>query len=733
MVPPEGGFGPAAGPEAPPAETGLTRPPSPSYGTSLHSRLARRFATVARWAWQDKGFLLVLGAVVVYSYYWSSLTIARFYALDASVFDLGIQTESMWVFLHPAAVGLSTSQYAYLALAYPNYFLLSPITLPGSYPLLLVVQSVALGSAALPIYLVALHELRTRLPSLLLSLAYLLYFPLAGPNWFDFHTAVFFVPLFLFGYALYLHGWSKCAYALFLLAGLSYYPYELFIILFSALLLAERLVPRMRRSATHDTAGWRFALALLVPSAVFFAIHDLYTVQAGYGFLWSIHTAAGPAPLDSVPGQVLVLVLALSPVLFLPFFSVRWLAMLTPFLFLVLTGSGFPGYTYPDIFRTQYPVMFIPFVFLGTIEALSLLSRRAGARAPMSEDPSAPREARSSRFDRVRRRAYRVQLRVALCILVLTIVLGAIGEPYGPYNVLGGEGIGAEADTHVNWTEYDALTALVHLIPSNDPYVLMQANMPEALPRPVAHPLLVLDFPYDDVLTPGVSWLDPTPSEYDITHNSFPMTAPNGTTLTTRIDYAIVNPFGAPGNGPSSFGAMAPFASLLYSSGSYGILGEDAGLFVLAYGYSGPPRLYAPLALTIGASELYSAVGTTGQSTVSATDVNEGGVWHGPYIGLSPGRYMLTYRLSTTNDSPDNRVTLGVTADAGETTVVEGLLLTGTNFTADNSWTEIARTIYVTEPFTLVEFPATNATWSGTISISSISLDQVAPAHPTGA
>ena len=166
---------------------------------------------------KDPYLLAVLAGVGLYSWYWSQLTIDRFYAMHAAVYDLGAFMQQSWLFTQPQI--FSPAGYVAAVFAHPVQAILSPLAVINSYPLILSLQSVALGAGAVPLYVIARQALSFRPASLLISGSYLLYSPMAGVNWFDAHFIAFFIPLFLSGYAFYIHKhWTTAGILLFLAA-----------------------------------------------------------------------------------------------------------------------------------------------------------------------------------------------------------------------------------------------------------------------------------------------------------------------------------------------------------------------------------------------------------------------------------------------------------------------------------------------------------------------------------
>lgn len=80
----------------------------------------------------------------------------------------------------------------------PILVLLSPLFLIYPYAeTLLVLQTVWLASGAVPVYLLARHQLKHRGAAVALAIAYLAYPALHGVNFFDFHSVALCIPLFI--------------------------------------------------------------------------------------------------------------------------------------------------------------------------------------------------------------------------------------------------------------------------------------------------------------------------------------------------------------------------------------------------------------------------------------------------------------------------------------------------------------------------------------------------------
>jgi uncharacterized membrane protein len=652
--------------------------------------------------------------VAAYVLWWSFATVTKFYAGNASVYDLGLEMQGIWWPLH--AQGLSGSYYLLEATSRPDSVLFSPLSLPVSYPVLLVFQTVALALGSFAVFDIALGVWGARLPAYLLALVYLLYFPMAGVNWFDFHLQALFVPGFLFAYAMLLRRHYRLSFALFFFAGAATFGYMILVIGFSGLSLVEVLIRQRRYGKPAKGREWRFFAVLFSAATLFFVYQDLYfssylggSTYLGASAKYVIHGGAFPWS-----NRISVLLLLLSPVLFLALLAPKWLALLAPFAVLVLTSAS-PSYGFPIIFQIQFVAMAIPMVFIGSVYGAPRLLE-------YTRRPAGPREEALPPVVRRVRRLARDRLRlpqVLAIMLVVTVSCAVFFEPYGPLNGATVDNFALGPATTVNWTTYHQIQDLVNLVPRDTPWVLFQNNMPSVLPRPLAY--------HETPLTPSfLDWLNATP--YDAQTDQFPLDL-DGVLLKVPIQYAIVDPSSRwfEVSGLVSNTSMQNFAQSMIASGAYGILGEADGMFVLERGHVGPPVYYVPYSVVFPASALYAGLSSSpsGLKVISGTNLYDAAVWHGPYVAFAPGTYEITYSLLTTDNASQNRIDLTVASN--ETHTVLGIVrLTGTDFSTTGTWTDISLTVTVPTVQPLVEFEGVFAFWTGTISVESVGVTQTA-------
>ena len=173
-----------------------------AYGKSRVEELfSRRVRILYRSC--ETGTLVVMIAVFVYIVVFSSVTVMKHYAFLTTGWDLGIYMQVLWSTLHgrPFYYSYELNKIPsgnFFGLHFvPILFLILPLyMLFPCAETLLVIQTVAIGAGAVPLYFLAKEVLESRTSAVVVSVIYLLYPPLHGLNWFDFHPEAF-IPLFI--------------------------------------------------------------------------------------------------------------------------------------------------------------------------------------------------------------------------------------------------------------------------------------------------------------------------------------------------------------------------------------------------------------------------------------------------------------------------------------------------------------------------------------------------------
>ncbi len=646
----------------------------------------------------DRFYYIIVAEVLVYIGVWTFISLTRVYTLKASVFDLGVFVQSLRMIL-------SDPSYLLFSLGYfPFRVILSPLEIVPNLQVPVIFQTVFLALPALPLYGAGKIKLKNKNASLLLASSYLIFFSLGGINWFDVHGQAFFIFLFIMGYYLFITRHYKLSVIFFILSGTVRFPYEAFPLIFGFVTILEiyfrgEKIREMIGSKEVQAMSLIVILSivvLLISYHLAFSSHFTPTNLAG-----TVHLKSGTNLLKSfftnIDSKISTLVVFLSPFIFLPFRKLKWFLLLLPYFYLVFF-SNYGPYLYPSVITSQYSSMIIPFLYLGTIEGLSISAKVEG----------------HLEGDKVNKnRKYRIMplepvLKKTIVIFIAVGLLAVVFVPYSSFSIYSEPSYKAGWEYNLNPSTIPDLEKIVALIPPNDEYILIQNNMPEVL----------LQDPYINN-----AYLDRVFGyPYNLTFNL------GGKVWSNRIDYVLAdinsNTFIPSSSYPYNL-TMYNVISKLYSTGDYGIIAEEDGFILLGHNYSGPMIYYQPISETFSPSNLLVLNSSYRHGdTITGTNPDGHSIWYGPYTFLFPGQYQVTFHLSTTNNSASNSIELWL-GDFAEKAVFKTVILTGNSFPTVNTLCNITVSISVPNFYNGVEFAGSNAQWSGSLTIYGITVDQV--------
>ena len=176
----------------------------PLLSASLRARLAAARTEVAgflaRAPWLPTAIVAI--AVVRYVIYFSIITIRNHFNLQTSGYDLGIENNLVWNAAHwngpifkTSLIGGPDATHLGYHETYISYLFGIPYRLYPRPQTLLVLQSILIGGAALPLYAYARRHLGAW-TACLIAVLVLFYAPQQGANLYDFHYLPF-APFFL--------------------------------------------------------------------------------------------------------------------------------------------------------------------------------------------------------------------------------------------------------------------------------------------------------------------------------------------------------------------------------------------------------------------------------------------------------------------------------------------------------------------------------------------------------
>lgn len=353
-----------------------------------------RWSSLAAWQFprltKAVPLVVVMGFAAAYAAYMSFFTIRHHHLLQTTAFDLGIFDNLLFntikgrFFESPVMFGpghhnsLSTHAEYEMVLFAPIY------ALAPRAETLLVIQASFIGAAAVPLYLFA-RTLMSALPAVILSAAYLLFAPLHGPQFYDFHW----LPLCVFWYFWLFYALAKNKRVLAVVMVLLLFALREDIAVGLACLGVFLFVTGLRV---------RFGLRLALASVGWFVIDkfvimpwagpwwfdtmyvDLFADgKSGYGNVvktlisnpfYALSTLIRGPKLTYVLHMVAPLVLL--PLRRLPF----WLLLLPGSVFTLMTTGYWPTLS----IAFQYTTHWVPFVFASTVMCLFLIRQQEQGR-----------------------------------------------------------------------------------------------------------------------------------------------------------------------------------------------------------------------------------------------------------------------------------------------------------------------------------------------------------------
>lgn len=333
--------------------------------------------------WPISVVTLAAGSFAGFVYYYS---LQQHQRLATAAFDLGIYDNLMYVALkgHPfrSTVLLGPDGPSYLV-GHAEFAMLFFVPLYWLWPkaeMLLMLQAVAIGFAAVPLYFFARTQL-TRGAAVILALAYLLYAPLHGSCFYDFHwlpVSLFFQ--FTLYYALATHkNWLFIACYAFL--TLLREDISVGLTVLGLFLLFSGIRPKLGLTMAICSAvsfvGIKFGIMLYAGPFHFPSLMYSQLLAAGENDFGSVVRTllTNPAYVISTllePKKLNYFLHLMAPLAFLPLRH-RWLWLLLSggVIFTFLTTAYEPTIS----INFQYPSHWIPYLFAGVVLILGHISK----------------------------------------------------------------------------------------------------------------------------------------------------------------------------------------------------------------------------------------------------------------------------------------------------------------------------------------------------------------------
>ncbi|QRF74983.1 putative membrane protein [Thermoplasmatales archaeon] len=414
---------------------------------------------------RDKfGMMIVIISIGSYAVIYSIFSVMRFLTYNAYVYDLGLSSSLLYSAVHggvyyfiqnPASITANKMIYIPLSVIFQFY--------PNFIPLL-VFQACWIAIGAYPLYMISRKVIVDAKLALLPPLLYLLYYPLAGVAWYDFHFMAIFPTFFFLGFWLYLSDRKATSAIVLFLAAMTNYLAVVIVLFFGLVtLLGKKGIVSARSSRIYGITLIIFSVLLLLIINMHFGAAYTATVSNVTGF---------PQSIFQYLSLKLFLVFALLvPLFFISLYSPKYLILSLPyFVFVFFQGSHLP---YFSPINFQYPSLVIPGIFIsfvyGTRKLKDISSKKSNGR-------------------RIRR--------IAKALIATNIILAIVLTPVG--SIITGDNALYDGHSVMLYTAQDsALNAMIGHIPAGSS-VMIQANMPQ--------------------LTAGYNWIVP----YEFNGSNYP-------------------------------------------------------------------------------------------------------------------------------------------------------------------------------------------------------------------
>ena len=655
--------------------------------------------------------IVIVIPVTAYIAVWSIISYYRIASLNATYADFALFMDRMWLIPH-----INWNMLSFFAI-FSNtglQFLMFPISYFGTPTFYVILQSIAIGGTGVPIYLISKAKLKSYVLSYLISCSFLIYFPIAGLNIFDVHYQAFFPIFFVTAYFLYIRGNMKASFVLFFISGIIRYPFFIFVALFATEGLVSMLYENLKLK--DKVINWKckkfiFLFSLLALSIIFLVIRvKTASVLGGLPSTGNLSSAY------NFHGGMMTLLFVFGPLLFIPLLSERWILFYLPFFYMVFFSPN-NAYAFPHIFMLQYTSYLVPFVYLGLIEGLYNIQKIRTSIKVMRN-----RIRRESRPSRPERRKIDPKVIAVIAILALLIMFDTYYEPYGPFNGSTKANYDLNEYFNANMTEYEALEAIVKLIPRNDPYVLTQDNIIEVYPRGFMPNNLT-----GTGLIAGFTGIGYNLTHQEILANQFPYLM-NGKTFFVKVDYILADTESYWCNYHSAYPSLAELLGEIYPTGLYGIVASYNGIVLLERNYTGPILIYSPIHYEMGGAQFFTYWHAEKHGNkIFVTNSNKSTVdgiasWYGPYDTLPPGTYQVTFYLETTNTSKNNTIVLDIINWPNN---LAALTINGSSFTSANRIQMFNLTFSTDTFFNSLEYRGIDAVWNGTLTFYGVTVEQL--------
>lgn len=555
---------------------------------------------------REWGLIPVLIVTTAIGILYGILSVLRFEAYNSGIYDLGVTFYEIYIISHGhfSITGITAYQASRSIM-----FILAPMFgYYGKMPALLVFQSFILAAGGIPLYFISRNMGSDQLSSSLISISYVIFYPLAGVAWFDFHFMATFPTVYLIFLALMLYGRGKAGLALAILC-FSTDPLAPAIVGITAIVLIMEN-RKKERFPVHELE------AVLALSFIYYAVGVLVFSDSYISSYLGMNNVF-PVQLPYLPYTYILYLLL--PVLFLSLIGIDYFAAAIPFFLFIFLNNYQP---YFNLMFYQYPALIAPVVFVSASMGLARLHRAA---RNYEEKHSGKRKRAQSRTVKS----------VAVSILILNVILFSFLTPAGNLftgpndsNVSGDlTGLPYSYNTvqYIAYQHYDSyLRDVISMVPKGSS-VMIEDNLPQ--------------------MSYGYKWY-----------------LPEWITPANLPKYAIIDPYSRFYDQGSYYGSnisncTVARANMLYSKYGYGLVAEIGGIVLMERGYTGTVK-FTPLTMNFSYNSFKYNAGKTmkiGNDVILEPDNSGGYGFYGPYTFFVPGRYIIHLNLLPIGDNLKNQ------------------------------------------------------------------------------
>lgn len=355
----------------------------------------------------DLSAVIVALMVLLYTVSFSYFAILKHYSFRTYAWDLGIFNQAFWstvklgkpFYYTPELLINPSGMFWGIHFSPILTFILPVYAIHPAPETLLILQSFILALGAVPLYKLSRHILKSRISSIVFVFAYLLYPPLHGVNWFDFHVQAF-LPLFFLSSMYFLEKQNWKIYFIFVVLALLCEEHTTFIVAFIGLFIALRYRKQLREalkakklkdavflstSATIMLSIFWYPMTLWIRDT-FFPVNPSFHSVLKASANWSVLGVEDPVlipfyivlypqrAINALQYEFLIkigyLLILFGPLAFFSFYKAEYLLPTLPWFVYSLFSNYQPYY----IIYVQYPAYVIAFIFISALYSIYALA-----------------------------------------------------------------------------------------------------------------------------------------------------------------------------------------------------------------------------------------------------------------------------------------------------------------------------------------------------------------------